>query len=78
MKLTCSFCRSEVEQDDEVDSDFSIDENDELVSDTEDDPKAGKKKAGRLVTKAYKVSHHHSFSLISLSLHRQYLWAKIC
>ncbi|KAK4318118.1 hypothetical protein Pmani_010863 [Petrolisthes manimaculis] len=46
--------QSEVEQDDEVDSDFSIDENDELVSDTEDDPKAGKKKAGRLVTKAYK------------------------
>lgn len=46
--------QSEVEQDDEVDSDFSIDENDEPVSDHEDDAKGGKKKRGRLITKAYK------------------------
>lgn len=46
--------QSEVEQDDEVDSDFSIDENDEPVSDMEDDAKGGKKKGGRLITKAYK------------------------
>lgn len=46
--------QSEVEQDDEVDSDFSIDENDEPVSDQEEDNKEGKKKRGRLITKAYK------------------------
>uniref|UniRef100_A0A0P4VP42 Vacuolar protein sorting-associated protein 72 homolog n=1 Tax=Scylla olivacea TaxID=85551 RepID=A0A0P4VP42_SCYOL len=46
--------QSEVEQDDEVDSDFSIDENDEPVSDVEEDAKGGKKKGGRLITKAYK------------------------
>lgn len=46
--------QSEVEQDDEVDSDFSIDENDEPVSDMEEDAKGGKKKGGRLITKAYK------------------------
>ncbi|XP_042203903.1 vacuolar protein sorting-associated protein 72 homolog [Homarus americanus] len=46
--------QSEVEQDDEVDSDFSIDENDEPVSDVEDDGKGGKRKRGRLITKAYK------------------------
>ncbi|ROT72639.1 putative vacuolar protein sorting-associated protein 72-like [Penaeus vannamei] len=48
--------QSEVEQDDEVDSDFSIDENDEPVSDQEEDNKEGKKKRGRLITKAYKLS----------------------
>lgn len=37
---------------DEVDSDFSIDENDEVISDHEDD--GVKRKRGRLVTKAYK------------------------
>lgn len=35
-----------------VDSDFSIDENDEPVSDNEED---GQKKTRRLVTKAYRV-----------------------
>lgn len=53
--LWLSLHRSEVEQDDEVDSDFSIDENDEPVSDMEEDAKGGKKKGGRLITKAYKV-----------------------
>lgn len=55
------FFRSEVEQDDEVDSDFSIDENDEPVSDQEEDNKEGKKKRGRLITKAYKVFHSFKF-----------------
>lgn len=55
--------RSEVEQDDEVDSDFSIDENDEPVSDQEEDNKEGKKKRGRLITKAYKVFHPSKFVL---------------
>ncbi|KAH0955007.1 hypothetical protein HN011_004187 [Eciton burchellii] len=41
----------EDEAEDEVDSDFSIDENDEPVSDTEQE---GPKKKRRLVTKAYK------------------------
>lgn len=50
-----------MEQDDEVDSDFSIDENDEPVSDMEEDTKGGKKKGGRLITKAYKVCTHLSF-----------------
>jgi len=36
-----------------VDSDFSIDENDEPISDHEDEGK--KAKRGRVVTKAYKV-----------------------
>lgn len=44
-------CREEDEAEDEVDSDFSIDENDEPVSDTEQE---GLKKKRRLVTKAYK------------------------
>lgn len=39
-----------------MDSDFSIDENDEPVSDMEEDTKGGKKKGGRLITKAYKVT----------------------
>lgn len=43
--------REEDEGEDEVDSDFSIDENDEPVSDTEQE---GPKKKRRLVTKAYK------------------------
>lgn len=41
----------EDEAEDEVDSDFSIDENDEPISDTEQE---GPKKKRRLVTKAYK------------------------
>lgn len=49
------FCRlrnrEEDEGEDEVDSDFSIDENDEPVSDPEQE---GPKKKRRLVTKAYK------------------------
>lgn len=44
--------RAEVEGEDIVDSDFSIDENDEPVSDNEEE---GQKKKRRLVTKAYKV-----------------------
>lgn len=44
-------CREEDEGEDEVDSDFSIDENDEPVSDTEQE---GPKKKRRLITKAYK------------------------
>lgn len=43
--------REEDEGEDEVDSDFSIDENDEPVSDTEQE---GPKKKRRLITKAYK------------------------
>ena len=46
--------RSEAEQDDVVDSDFSIDENDELVSDDEDSEKKRKRHKG-VMTKAYKV-----------------------
>lgn len=54
--------REEDEAEDEVDSDFSIDENDEPVSDTEQE---GPKKKRRLVTKAYKepkpaALHAHS------------------
>lgn len=45
------FYRAEEEGEDVVDSDFSIDENDEPVSDNEEE---GKKKTRRLVTKAYK------------------------
>nr|CAH7728293.1 unnamed protein product [Callosobruchus chinensis] len=43
---------AEEEADDVVDSDFSIDENDEPISDTEGDE--GQRKKRRLVTKAYK------------------------
>ena len=45
--------RPDEDQEDEVDSDFSIDENDEPISDHEDEGK--KAKRGRVVTKAYKV-----------------------
>lgn len=45
------YFREEDEAEDEVDSDFSIDENDEPVSDTEQE---GPRKKRRLVTKAYK------------------------
>lgn len=56
--------REEDEGEDEVDSDFSIDENDEPVSDTEQE---GPRKKRRLVTKAYKepkatASHTSSIS----------------
>jgi vacuolar protein sorting-associated protein 72 len=44
--------RSEEEGEDEVDSDFSIEENDEPVSDQDDDQP---KKKRRIITKAYKV-----------------------
>lgn len=47
--------RAEEEGDDIVDSDFSIDENDEPVSDNEGEGEQKKKR--RLVTKAYKVSY---------------------
>lgn len=47
-------CRAEEEGEDIVDSDFSIDENDEPVSDNEEE---NQKKRKRLVTKAYKVSN---------------------
>ncbi|XP_067006510.2 vacuolar protein sorting-associated protein 72 homolog [Anabrus simplex] len=43
--------QSEEEGEDEVDSDFSIDENDEVISDQEDEVQ---KRTKRLVTKAYK------------------------
>ncbi|KAF2352449.1 Vps72/YL1 C-terminal [Trinorchestia longiramus] len=46
--------QSEVEAEDEVDSDFSIDENDEPVSDLEDADGQKPQKRGRLITKAYK------------------------
>lgn len=46
------FRAQEDEVEDEVDSDFSIDENDEPVSDNEEE---NSKKKRRLVTKAYKV-----------------------
>jgi hypothetical protein len=57
----CTYCvlnkqyfsyRSEEEGEDEVDSDFSIEENDEPISDQDDDEP---KKKRRLLTKAYKV-----------------------
>lgn len=44
--------RSEDSGGDDVDSDFSIDENDEAISDNEDDKP---KRIKRLVTKAYRV-----------------------
>lgn len=46
------FARAEEEGEDIVDSDFSIDENDEPVSENEEE---GQRKKRRLVTKAYKV-----------------------
>ena len=52
--------RATEDVEDQVDSDFSIDENDEVISDHEDD--GVKRKRGRLVTKAYKVS----FNLVRL------------
>ena len=42
--------------DDVVDSDFSIDENDEIRSDIEDGEDDKKKKRGGVHTKAYKVN----------------------
>lgn len=50
------FFRSEVEAEDVVDSDFSIDENDEVVSDHEDE--SGKRQKKAVVTKAYKVNRY--------------------
>ena len=47
------YFREEEEGEDVVDSDFSIDENDEPISDNEEE---GQKKKRRLVTKAYKVN----------------------
>ena len=47
-----NFLRSEEEGEDEVDSDFSIEENDEPISDQEEEQP---KKKRRLITKAYKV-----------------------
>lgn len=44
--------KSEVEAEDVVDSDFSIDENDEVVSDHEDE--SGKRQKKAVITKAYK------------------------
>ena len=44
----------EAEVSDDVDSDFSIDENDEVKSDIEEEEGKHKKKSG-VVTKAYKV-----------------------
>ena len=47
------FCREEEDPDDVVDSDFSIDENDEPISDHEEE--GPKRKRGMVNTKAYKV-----------------------
>jgi vacuolar protein sorting-associated protein 72 len=57
--------RSEEEGEDEVDSDFSIEENDEPISDQDDDEP---KKKRRLITKAYKVQYtlYHQSSLRSV------------
>lgn len=52
MLITKNF-RAEDEGEDIADSDFSIDEDDEHVSDIEQDESRPKKK--RLITKAYKV-----------------------
>lgn len=49
------FQRQKDEEEDVVDSDFSIDEQDEPVSDQEDAPDK-KRKRGGVNTKAYKVS----------------------
>lgn len=46
------FCRSEDEGEDVVDSDFSIDENDEVISENEEEDKA---KRTKLVYKVYLV-----------------------
>jgi len=48
------FLRQKDEEEDVVDSDFSIDEQDELVSDQEE-PTDRKRKRGGVNTKAYKV-----------------------
>lgn len=48
-------CSQKEEEEDVVDSDFSIDENDEPISDNEDSPEK-KHKRGGVNTKAYKVS----------------------
>lgn len=45
---------SQSDSDDFIDSDFSIDENDEVKSDAEEDAKPKRKRKG-VVTKAYKV-----------------------
>lgn len=45
------YCREEEEGEDVIDSDFSIDENDEPISDNEDEKQ---RKTRRLVTKAYR------------------------
>lgn len=47
--------RSEEEGDDEVDSDFSIEENDEPKSDTENNEDAKKRQKKGVFTKSYKV-----------------------
>lgn len=59
------YFRSEEEGDDIVDSDFSADENDEVISDQEDE---GSSKRRGVVTKAYKVSELNFFKQI-LSLY---------
>lgn len=51
--IDTNFYREEIEGEDEVDSDFSIDENDEPVSDHGDDEEKRKKR--QVGTKAYKV-----------------------
>lgn len=51
---------------DEVDSDFDIDEGDEPDSDQEED---APKRKSRVVTKAYKVSTGHTCRLIFCTCH---------
>ena len=48
-----NYCRQKDEEEDVVDSDFSIDENDEPVSDHEEDDRKTRKRTG-VNTKAYK------------------------
>lgn len=56
-----AFSREEDEGEDEVDSDFSIDENDEPVSDQEQD---GPKKKRQVMTMAYKEPKQITAKLI--------------
>lgn len=63
--------REEDEAEDEVDSDFSIDENDEPVSENEED--GAKTVKRRLVTKAYKVCYIQSKNTYSFGLFMKFI-----
>ena len=64
--------RADEDIDDEVDSDFSIDENDEPVSDHEEEG-GPKRKRGAINTKAYKVS---LFSKLTIQLGDMQSWLR--